>query len=157
MLGQFWIILSLNTLWYQICFFSCSRHCDCGLIFVIVYYSQILNKKRTQHYQLFAVTWVLCVLRNPVYYLFNRNNYNFSILMSRVFANGQGERGSITGWVIPKTQKWYLMPPRLTPSNISLGSKVKWGNPGNGVGPSSKPRWSSYWKGGFWVTLDKGR
>ena len=26
-------------------------------------------------------------------------------LMSRVFANGPGDRGSITGQVIPKTQK----------------------------------------------------
>ena len=33
--------------------------------------------------------------------------------MSRVFANGPGDRGSIPGWVIPKTQKWYLMPPCL--------------------------------------------
>ena len=29
-------------------------------------------------------------------------------LMSRVFANGPGYRGSIPGWVIPKTQKMVL-------------------------------------------------
>ena len=29
-------------------------------------------------------------------------------LMSRVFANGLGDRGSIPGRVIPKTQKWYF-------------------------------------------------
>ena len=34
--------------------------------------------------------------------------------MSRVFNNGPGERGSIPGQVIPKTQKWYLMPLGLT-------------------------------------------
>ena len=28
--------------------------------------------------------------------------------MSRVFANGPGDRGSIPGWVIPKTQKMVL-------------------------------------------------
>ena len=28
--------------------------------------------------------------------------------MSRVFANGPGDRGSIPGWVIPKTQKMAL-------------------------------------------------
>ena len=33
--------------------------------------------------------------------------------MSRVFANGPGDRSSIPGRVIPKTQKWYLMPPCL--------------------------------------------
>ena len=32
-------------------------------------------------------------------------------LMSRVFTSGLGDRGSIPGRVIPKTQKWYLMPP----------------------------------------------
>ena len=33
---------------------------------------------------------------------------------SRVFANGPGDWGSISGRVIPKTQKWYLIPPWLT-------------------------------------------
>ena len=39
-------------------------------------------------------------------------------MMVRVFANGPGDLGPIPGWVIPKTQKWYLMPPCLTLSNI---------------------------------------
>ena len=34
--------------------------------------------------------------------------------MVRVFSNGPGDRGSISGRGIPKTQKWYLMPPCLT-------------------------------------------
>ena len=38
--------------------------------------------------------------------------------MSRVLANGPGDRNSIPGRVIPKTQKWYLMLPFLTLSNI---------------------------------------
>ena len=29
-------------------------------------------------------------------------------LMNRAFANGPGDRGSIPGWVIPKTQKMVL-------------------------------------------------
>ena len=29
--------------------------------------------------------------------------------MSRVFTNGLGDQGSISGRVIPKTQKWYLV------------------------------------------------
>ena len=29
-------------------------------------------------------------------------------LISRVFTNGPGDRGSIPGWVIPKTQKMLL-------------------------------------------------
>ena len=39
--------------------------------------------------------------------------------MSRVFANGLGDRNSISGRVIPKTQKWYLMPPWQAFSIIS--------------------------------------
>ena len=53
-----------------------------------------------------------------------------------MFANGLGNRGSISGWVIPKTQKWYLMPPCLALSIMRWGSRVKWNNPGNGVAPS---------------------
>ena len=53
-----------------------------------------------------------------------------------VFANRPGDLGSIPGRVIPKTQKWYLMPPCLTLSIIRYGSRVKWSNPGKGVAPS---------------------
>ena len=35
-----------------------------------------------------------------------------------------GDQGSIPGQVIPKTQKWYLMPPCLTLNIISYGSRV---------------------------------
>ena len=48
-------------------------------------------------------------------------------IMVRVFA---GDRGSIAGWVIPKIQKWYLMPPCITLGIIRYGSRVKWSNPG---------------------------
>ena len=34
--------------------------------------------------------------------------------MVRVFTNTPENQGSIPGGVIPKTQKWYLMPPYLT-------------------------------------------
>ena len=57
-------------------------------------------------------------------------------MMVRVFANGSGDPGSIPGQVIPKTQKWYLMPPCLTLSIIRYVSRVKWSNPGKGVAPS---------------------
>ena len=46
-------------------------------------------------------------------------------LMSRVLANGQEDSGSIPGQVIPKTQKWYLMPPCLTLSIIRQGISGK--------------------------------
>ena len=65
----------------------------------------------------------------------------------RVFANSPGDQGSMTGRVIPNTQKWYLMPPCLTLSIIRYVSRVKWINPRKGVAPSPTPRCSSYWKG----------
>ena len=66
-------------------------------------------------------------------------------LVGRVLATGPGDRGSIPGRVIPKTQKkWYSMLPCLTLSIISYGSRVKWSNPGKGVAPSLTRRCSSY-------------
>ena len=62
----------------------------------------------------------------------------------KVFANGPGDGGSFSGRVIPKTQKWYSMPPCLTLSIIRHGSKVKWNNPGNRVAPSLTSQGSSY-------------
>ena len=59
--------------------------------------------------------------------------------MSKVFANGPGDRDSILGGVIPKTQKWYLMPLCLTLSIIRYGSRVKWSNPRKGVTVSPTP------------------
>ena len=78
-------------------------------------------------------------------------------LMSRVFANGPGDRGSIPGQVIPKTQKCYLMQPCLWLSIIRYGSRVKWSNAVNGVAPSSTPWCSIYRKGSHQVVLDEGR
>ena len=78
-------------------------------------------------------------------------------LRGRVFTNGLGDRGSISGRVIPKTQKRYLIPPCLTLSIIRCVSRVKWSNPRKGVAPSSTPWCSSYLKGNFRVTLDYGR
>ena len=39
-------------------------------------------------------------------------------LVGWVFTNGLGDQGSIPGQVIPKIQKWYLMPPCLSLINI---------------------------------------
>ena len=67
-------------------------------------------------------------------------------LVGRVFASGPGGLDSISGRIIPKTLKWYLIPPCLTLSNIRYVSRVKWSNLGS----------SSYWKGSLLVTLDYG-
>ena len=66
-------------------------------------------------------------------YLFHKNmitrywQYWFKwlyIMMVRLFANGPEDRGSIPGRVIPKTQKWYLIPPALTLIIIRYGLRV---------------------------------
>ena len=58
-----------------------------------------------------------------------------------------GNRGSIPGWVRPKTQKWYLISPCITLSSIKYLSIVKW----------RKEERSNYWKWSLRVALDYGR
>ena len=75
-------------------------------------------------------------------------------LIGLVFANGPGDLGSIPGCLIPKTLKWYVIPPCLTLSIIRYVSRVKWSNPGKGVASSFTPRCISYLKGSLLVALD---
>ena len=77
--------------------------------------------------------------------------------MVRVFANGPGDWCWIPGRVIPKTQKWYLMPPCLTLSTVRYRSRIKWSNPENGVASSSTLRCCSYWKESYLVAHYSGR
>ena len=49
-------------------------------------------------------------------------------LSGRVFTNGPVDWGSISGRVIRKTQKWYLIPPCLNLNIIRYISKVKRSN-----------------------------
>ena len=66
-------------------------------------------------------------------------------LVSRVFANGPGDLGSIPGRVIPKTLKMVLDASLLNPHQYKV--RVKWRNLGKGVAPSLTSRCSSYRKG----------
>ena len=75
--------------------------------------------------------------------------------MSRVFANGRGDRNSIAGRAIPKTQKMELYAALLSTQYYKV--RVKWKNLEKEVAPSPTPRCSSYWKGSLQVTLDKDR
>ena len=70
--------------------------------------------------------------------------------------DGPGDLGWNPARVIPKTQKWYLMPPCLTLSIIRYGTRIKWSNPGKGVAPSTTPWCSSYRNGSLQVTLANG-
>ena len=70
-----------------------------------------------------------------------------------VLANGSRNWGSISGWVIPKTQKMVLTASLLNPQPWSVPYNAKWSNPGKGVVPSPTPWCSSYLKGSLWVIL----
>ena len=52
--------------------------------------------------------------KGPLALISFKKKYRAIDLMSRVFANGPEDQGSIPGRVVPKTQKWYLIPPCLT-------------------------------------------
>ena len=69
---------------------------------------------------------------------------NMKNLGSRVFDDGVGDRGSIPGRVIPKTQKMVLDATLLSTQYNKVRIKVKVSNPRNGVTLSPAPRCSSY-------------
>ena len=92
------------------------------------------------------------IVWNRRVYIYKSKDWSIGLAV-RVFANGPRDQGSIPGWVIPKTQKWYLMTLCLTLSIIRYGSRVKWSNPGKGVAPFPTPRCSSYCKGSLRFTL----
>ena len=94
----------------------------------------------------------LCKLSQRAYFCIYIYIYWAISLMSRLFANGPGELGSIESH--QRLKKWYLMPPSFSLTIIRWGSRVKWSNPANRVAPSPTPQCSSYWKGSLWVTLD---
>ena len=97
------------------------RVCVCVCVFVCIYIYVCESE-------------CVCVFCKLHVFIFNFRNRAIG-LMSRVFANGPGDQGSIPGRVIPKTQKkWYLIPPCLALNIIRYGSRLKWSNPGKGVG-----------------------
>ena len=69
-----------------------------------------------------------------------------------MFANGLGDRGSIPGWVLPKTQEMVLDPTLLDTQHYKVRIKGKVEQSRKGVVPSPTPRCSSYWKGNLQVT-----
>ena len=82
----------------------------------------------------------------------NRTVYVPINIIVRVFTNGPGDRVSIPGQVISKTQKMVLDASLLNTQVLRYGSRVKWSNPGKGEVPSSSPRW----KGNLRSAFDKG-
>ena len=73
-----------------------------------------------------------------------------------LFANGPGDLGSISGRVIPKTQKMVLDASLLNTQHYKVRIKGKVELSREGVAPSPTPWCSSYRKGSLRVTLDYG-
>ena len=63
-----------------------------------------------------------------------------------MFTNGLGDRDSIPGQAIPKTQKTVLDASLLNTQPYIVRIKHKWNNLGKGVTPSSTTQQISYWK-----------
>ena len=74
--------------------------------------------------------------------------------MSRVFANGPEDRGSIPDQVIPKTQKMVLDVALLNTQHYKVRIKGKVEQSRNRVVPSPTPQCGSYWEGVVWVPLN---
>ena len=68
-------------------------------------------------------------------------------IMVRVFVSGQGDRGSVSGRVIPKTQET---------QHYKVQTEGGWSNPEK-RGPASKFRCRSYQKGSLRVAFDFGQ
>ena len=64
-----------------------------------------------------------------------------------LFTNGLGDRGSISGRVIPKTQKIAIDAPSLNTQNYVVEIVCKWSNWEKGLTPPTTPWYRSYWKG----------
>ena len=94
---------------------------------------------------------ILFVFLLIFYYLFLLFYNWVSGLMSRLFANDPGDRGSIPGRVIPKTQKMVLNIALLNTQHykVEIKGKVEQSREWSSALPCS-----SYWKGSLRVTLN---
>ena len=126
----------------------------CGLIFMLGFY---LSLTRIHFFFVFTVFRICGSLHNMSF--IPQDFYNTLLVFRKYSAYFRGIMVRET-WVqshVVSLLKWYLLPPRLTLSDIKCVSRVKWSNPGKGVWPSPTPRCSSYWKRSLLVAFDYGR
>ena len=100
--------------------------------------------------QLVSLYWAMIFAKSKIFTFMQTTfeEYIYTSLLVYWFTNGPGVRGSISGKVIPKLKKWYLMP-----QHYKVHIKGKWTNPGKGVAPSPIPQCRSYSKGRLLVAL----
>ena len=111
--------------------------------------------KKTLWYTFFSVCYLTHPLTDePVNWPLNKS----IDLVGWVFANGLGDRASILGWVIPKTQKMVFDASLLTTQHykVQIKGKVEQSRETKSK-PSPTPWCCSYWKGSLWVAFDYSR
>ena len=81
----------------------------------------------------------MCVFVKIIFVYYRVWNQPIGIML-RVFSNGPGDRVSMPGKVIAKTQKMVLDSSCLTFRILRHGTRVKWSNPWKGIAPSPTPR-----------------
>ena len=117
------------------------------LLFIIVYLYLFVHKISIYlylfiYYSLFIIIYLLFMVHLAIG------------LMSRLFAYGPGDRGSIPGQVMPKTQKMVLDAALICTQDFKVRIKGKVEQSREWSSALPTPRCSSYWKGSLQVTFD---
>ena len=99
----------------------------------------------------------ICTVKSLRIWYFNSQSLHLILIYIRVFANGPGDRGSIPGCVIPKTQKMLLDASLLNIQQYKVGITGKVEQSREGVAPSPTRQCSSYRKGSLRVITDLRR
>ena len=121
-------------------------------IYIYIYHGETWKSISIFHYKFISpVNWWYFALHKIIYiYL------HISSLVKWVECSPMVQETWVQSQVVSyqRLEKWYLILPCLTLSNIRYVSRVKWSNPGKGVTPSPTSQCCSYWKGSLLVALD---
>ena len=115
----------------------------CWVEFLVLLLILLVNSDIKKSLLLFhcLILWSICRFSCCYYLLclWNDMQYIYIGLMSRVFTNGPGDRGSIPGWVIPKTQKMILDAALLNTQHykVWIKGKVEQSREGSSILPYS--------------------
>ena len=125
-------------------FLCCPRHCDQGLIVIIIYDFQIWTKKE-------LAGCPRGVIAKISFFMHCYREIGLE------FANIPGDLGSISGRAIPKTLKMVLDTSLLNTQQykVRIEGKVKQSRGRSSTAPTLQC--SSYWKGSLLVVLEYGR
>ena len=90
----------------------------------IYIYIYIYKFKKIENLLYFHTVGFISILSSSLCFSLSLYIYIYIYIIVKVLANGLGDPGSVPGRVMPKTQKWYLMPSCLIFIIIKYESKV---------------------------------